>query len=236
MDIDSILDFFEEKIKIYIVNLIGKQCEVEYRYGGQHIRFSRKIGERDFVLQITVSMKNYNYISLTNLLLPPSMKGKGVSIEIINMLVSLCNENGFDLFVTEITNEAWQEGLKRHGGVEDSDGDIQINKNVWVKQNKPKKLKFNEYQDELIEESELEGYKKLKEVCIAEAIRIYNSWGTEVKIKDSKGYIEEIRAIKGEETFGVRMFYSVVVHLMTLRSKNKLEEYLKESQFVGFGF
>ena len=181
-------------------------------------------------------MKDYNYISLTNLLLLPSMKGKGVSIEIINMLVSLCNEKGFDLFVTEITNEAWQEGLKRHGGVEDSDGDIQINKNVWVKQNIPKSLKFEEYQDELIEVSELEDYKKLNEVCIAEVIRIYNSWGTDVKVKDSKGYIEEIRAIKGEEAYGVRMFYSVVVHLVNLRIENKLEEYLKEIQFVGFGF
>lgn len=230
----DILEFFEQNVKAYLSELVGI-CEVEYRYNEQ-IRFSREIGDTAFVLQIAVSMKEYKYVSLTNILVPPSMKGKGVSIDIIGMLVRLCNEKGFDLFVTEIANDEWKESLIRHGGREDTDGDVQIIKNLWVKQNKSKNLKFVEYQDELIEVSEIDDYMKLKEACILDVAMIYKSWGSEVKVKGSKGYIQEIWAEKGEETYGVKIFYRVVIHLMNLKIQNKLEEHLKENQFVGMGF
>ena len=152
------------------------------------------------------------------------------------MLIGLCNEKGLDLFVTEIGNDGWKKALLRHGSIEDQEGDVQINKNVWVKQNKSKSLKFEEYQDELIEVSEFEAYQKLKKFCIEEVISIFNSWGAEVKVKDSEDYIKEIKAVSGEERYTVKINYLIVLNLMKLRSENKLEEYLKESKSAGFGY
>lgn len=124
------MDLFEKIVKKYVKYLLG-DCKVEGRYISS-LRFSREIGKDIFVLQININDGEFKYIALTNLLLPYSMKKKGVSIEIINLLAQLCNEVGYDLFVTEITNEGWKQGLLRHGGIEDDQGDIFINRSQWV--------------------------------------------------------------------------------------------------------
>lgn len=160
------LELFEEKMLNFLTVMLGK-CEVEYRFDSA-IRFSKKVGDRTFVLKISVHDGNYKYVALTNILLIPSMKKKGVSFAIINFLMQICNENGYDLYITEIANDSWKDSLVKNGGRIDNDGDVAIDSQYWKPSNDSKKIKFVEFEDELILESELEWYSNLKEQCIKE--------------------------------------------------------------------
>lgn len=228
------MDLFEKIVKKYVKYLLG-DCKVEGRYISS-LRFSREIGKDIFVLQININDGEFKYIALTNLLLPYSMKKKGVSIEIINLLAQLCNEVGYDLFVTEITNEGWKQGLLRHGGIEDDQGDIFINRSQWVMNHEPKKLRFIEFDDSLILESEVEQFREIKDKCIEEIKAIFNSWDAKIAITQSKGYIEQIIADIGDETYSVLFTYFNTIRINDLINDNQLEDYLKEHQSIGTWF
>ena len=197
------------------------------------IRFSKKIEDRTFVLQISIHDKKYKYVALTNILLMPSMKKKGVSFAIINFLLQICNENGYDLYITEITNDSWKDSLIKHGGRIDDDGDVVINSQYWKPSNDSKKIKFVEFEDELILESELEWYSNLKERCIKDVKNIFTIWNAEIEIKVIDKKVKQIFATKENVTYFVKFQYPYIIKMEELINNNRLEDYIKENQFIG---
>jgi len=231
---NSVIALFKEKIELFLLDLIGA-CQFDYDYRCS-IDFRKEIGKEHFVLTVHINNGDYKYIALTNLLLPQSMKKKGVSIELLNLLVNLCNQTGYDCFVTEITNDRWKEGLLKHGGVEDEVGDVIIDKNQWPKNHKPKKLKFVQVDADLILESEAEQFRSIKEKCITEVKRIFNSWQAEMNIVQQKEYIDQIIGVKDDETFFVRFNYFNINKINDLINNDQLEEYIKSHKSVGSWF
>lgn len=227
----NMMNYFEIQLKQFLEEMIG-ECTIEYQYG-TGIKFLKKVGENTFVLIIHFSNGDYKYVSLTNILILPSMLRKGVSLEIINKLLSLCTEVEYDCYVTEIANERWKQGLLKHGGVEDNQGDVQIVKSEWVKHNTPNQLRFVEFEDELILDTELEQFKEKKARFIAEVSRIFESWGTDIEIVQPNEYVKALIATTNDITYYVLINYKIVNMLDNLIKENKLEEYLKEKKQIG---
>lgn len=225
------IEMFEDKMLNFLTGMLGK-CEVEYRFDSA-IRFSKEIGNSTFVLQICVQDEKYKYVALTNILLIPSMKKKGVSFAIINFLLQICNENGYDLYITEIANELWKDSLIKHGGKIDYDGDIAINSQYWKAPNDSKNLKFVEFEEELILESELEWYSNLKEQCIEEVKNLFTIWNAEIEVKDIDGKVKQIFATKENVTYVVSFQYPYIIKMEELIKNNQLEDYIKENQYIG---
>lgn len=225
------LELFEEKMLNFLTVMLGK-CEVEYCFDSA-IRFSKKVGDRTFVLQISVHDGNYKYVALTNILLIPSMEKKGVSFAIINFLLQICNENGYDLYITEIANDSWKDSLVKNGGRIDNDGDVAIDSQYWKPSNDSKKIKFVEFEDELILESELEWYSNLKEQCIKEVKNIFTIWNAEIEIKIIDKKVKQIFATKENVTYFVKFQYPYIIKMEELINNNQLEDYIKENQFIG---
>jgi hypothetical protein len=225
------LEMFEEKTLKFLIEMVGA-CNVEYKYGSS-IKFSKEIGGRTFVLQVDIQDNNYKHVALTNIVLLPSMKRKGVSIAIINFLLQLCNENEYDLYITEITNDLWKDGLVKFGGVIDNYGDIAIIQQDWKPVNHYKLLKFVEFEDELILDSELEWYSNLKKQCIVEIKNIFKSWNAEIEndIIDEK--VNQITAIKDNETYLAIFRYLYIIKMDELIKNNQLEDYIKKNQYIG---
>lgn len=224
----NILDYFEIQLKQFLEEMIG-ECTIEYQYG-TGIKFLKEVGKDTFVLIIHVSNDDYKYVSLTNILILPSMRTKGVSVEIINKLLSLCTEVAYDCYVTGIASERWKQGLLKHGGVEDNQEDVQIIRSKWVNLNTSKQLRFVEFEGELILDSELEQFKDKKSRCIAEVSRIFKSWGTDIDIVQSNGYVI---SITNNDSYYVIINYRIVNMLDNLIKEAKLEKYLKEKKQIG---
>lgn len=224
----NILDYFEIQLKQFLEEMIG-ECTIEYQYG-TGIKFLKEVGKDTFVLIIHVSNDDYKYVSLTNILILPSMRTKGVSVEIINKLLSLCKEVAYDCYVTGIASERWKQGLLKHGGVEDNQEDVQIIRSKWVNLNTSKQLRFVEFEGELILDSELEQFKDKKSRCIAEVSRIFKSWGTDIDIVQSNGYVI---SITNNDSYYVIINYRIVNMLDNLIKEAKLEKYLKEKKQIG---
>ena len=229
-----VLDFVEGVLTVYLKELIDGGCPAEDK-SYDYVKFSRTVGEDTFVLVVYVH-DEHRCVALTNLLCTPTMKRKGVSIEILNILVHICCKVGYGCIVTEIVNEGWMESLIKHGAYKFTEEDIEIDIEKWVSLNKPKQLRFDVVGDELIVDKEVEQYREQKEKCVEAVTQLFSSWETEIKVKQVKGYIEEIRAEKGEETYGVKFNYYAVQRMIALISNNQLEEELRNSGFIGYRF
>lgn len=225
------LEMFENRMLNFLTEMLGN-CEVKYRFNSA-IRFSKEIGDRTFVLQFSVHDESYKYVALTNILLTPSMKKKGVSLAIINFLLKICNESGYDFYITEIANDSWMDSLVKHGGIIDNDGDIVINSQYWKPSNDSNKIEFVEFEDELILVSELEWYSNLKEQCIKEVKRIFTIWNAEIEVKNIDKKVKQIIATKENVTYFVKFQYPYIIKMEELIRNNQLEDYIKENQFIG---
>lgn len=145
----------------------------------------------------------------------------------------ICNENGYDLYITEIVNDSWKDSLVKHGGIIDNDGDIAINNQYWKEPNHREILKFVEFEDELILESELEWYSNLKEHCIEEVKDIFAFWNAEIEVKDIDEKVKQISATKENVTYFVEFQYPYIIKIEELIKNNQLEDYIKENYFIG---
>lgn len=139
---DRVVSFFKEGIEQFLKDMIG---EHDFKYeDSSTLRYSREIGRETFVLVVFVC-NQCNYTALTNILLPPSMLKKGVSIEIITLLANLCNKVGYNCCMTEIVSDDWRHAVVRHGGVADGDGDVLIDKQVWLQKNSSNNRTWESY-------------------------------------------------------------------------------------------
>ena len=229
---DNAVNIFKVGIEQFLKDMIG---EHQFEYENSSLRFSREIGRENFILVVYVC-NQHQYVALTNVLLPPSMLKRGVSIEILNLLVSICNKVSYNCYITEIVGEGWKQALVRHGGVEDEDGDVIIDKQKWVEKNVPKLLRFVEVEDALILESEAEQYRQARQKCIVEVQRVFASWGTNLDIARQKGYIEQIIADKGEETYYVTINYNNIKYINELIGKGQFESHIKKHGGIGSWF
>ncbi|GEM_PF-6975991 len=231
--VNDIINLFKGKIGLFLKELIG-DYQFEYEYSS--LDFRKTIGKEHFVLKVHINNGDYKYVALTNLLLPSSMKRKGLSMEIINLLVNLCNVVNYDCYITEITNEGWKEGLLKHGGLEDEVGDVLINREKWIEKHNYKQLKFIKVDADLILQSEAEQYSNIKKKCITEVINIFTSWQAKMDIAQPEGYVEQIIAEIGDETYYVLFSHNTINYIHDLLNENQLENHLKEHKSIGLLF
>lgn len=78
----------------------------------------------------------YNFVHISNVLVPYVLRRKGIVKGIITIMSKVTNELlRMPFFITGIVNDEWKESLISHGGIEDESGDIEINYNRWIKLN-----------------------------------------------------------------------------------------------------
>ncbi|MBU3217539.1 hypothetical protein LL033_21900 [Clostridium estertheticum] len=106
-------------------------------------------------------------------------------------------------------------------------------KSKWVKHNTHKQLRFVEFEDELILDTELEQFIEKKARCISEVSRIFESWGTNIHIVQPNGYVKVLKTTTNDDTYYVLINYKIVNMLDNLIKESKLEEYLKEEKQIG---
>lgn len=222
-------NYFITEIMKNLNYMIG-ECKFSYR---DVLWFNKEVEKDTFVLGISVHSEEYKYVALTNILLPNSMKRNGVSIEIITILANLCKETKHDLYITQITNENWEQGLLRHGCFYDDDGDIVVDVNRWISTHIIRKLRFEEIEGHMILDSCIDNFKSMKQKCIDEAMRIFKSWDATINVIEDSGYIEEITAIKDDERYLVKFSYSGIIRMFKLIAENEFENYLKEKRYIG---
>lgn len=221
--------YFKTELLKRLNYMIG-ECEVSYH---DVLWFNKEVGKDTFVLGISVHSEEYKYVALTNILLPNSMKRNGVSVEIITILANLCKEMKHDLYITQITNENWEQGLLRHGCFFDNDGDIVVDVDKWISTHSIKKLRFEEFEGHLILDTCIDKFKSMKQKCIDESMRIFNSWNATINVIKDKGYIEEIIANKDDVKYLIEFSYNGIFRIFKLISEEKFENYLSEKQYIG---
>ncbi len=225
----NVEEYFKSELLKNLNYMIG-ECKVSYR---EVLWFNKKIGSDTFVLGVSVHSGDYKYVALTNILLPNSMKRNGVSIEIISILAKLCKETKHDLYITQITNENWEQGLIRHGCFFDNDGDIVIDVDKWISTHNIRKLRFEEVEGHMILDSCVDNFKSIKQKCIDESMRIFKSWDATINVIEDKGYIEEINAIKGDERYLIKFSYNGIIRIFKLINENEFENYISEKKYIG---
>lgn len=227
----KLMSAFENGLQLYLKNMLGN-CEVEDR-ADNCLRFVYELEKGSFVLMLLAYTGEFNYVTLTNILLPNSIKRKGVSVEIISEMLKICNSFGYVLFVTGFANDGFKDGLIRHGAQEDNDGDVFINSTLWQRLNPRKDFKFIEFEDELVLENELEQYKQKKEEAIAGVKSFFESKGASAEIRMKNGYIERIVSDYGRCGKWVVFNYLTVKYVMELISKDDFDRYFQENQYIG---
>lgn len=204
---------------------------VNYNYNS--IQFKKSIGNDNFILKLYIEDNNsYTYISLTNILIPSSMKRKGVSLKIINtLLTTICNKYDIDLYITDIVNDGWKNSLVKHGGIVDQDGDILLKPSNWIYDEKYQKIKFIPCGDELILFSEVNEYNNLKKKVFQNLIDLFKSWHAEIEYKNDN--TEIMATLKNDITYFIKLKYNTILFINDLINNGKLDEYLKSHNVIG---
>lgn len=220
--------FFKDAVTKFLNNMLG---ECKFTYDGESgLRFEKEIGGNSFVLRISV---HNNYIALTNILLPSSMRRCGVSIEILTFLAMLCAPFNYCLYITGIVNDDWKINLLKYGCDIDDDGDIIIDPQKWISCNNIKNIKFVECEGFLILETKVDEFKSIKQNCVKTILNILESWNANIEVASEKGYINRIIAKRDEENYIVEFSFQGINRMCELIKDNNLEEYLKEKHCIG---
>lgn len=227
---EKIAHLIQGKIGLFLKNLIG-DFKFDYQYDS--ISFTKMIGKENFVLKLHINDGDYKYVELSNLLIPSSMKRKGISKEIISLLVSLCDIVNYNFYITQITREPWKNWLLKNGGIEDEVGDVLIKKNRWIENHDSKKLVFVKYGDYLILESEVQQFIDMKNTCTNAIVDIFTSWKATMDVKKSEGSVEQIIADIDNETYFVLFNYNTLNYMYQLLREDQLEMHLKENKSIG---
>ena len=113
--------------------------DIEVYNRGDSIRFEVWVKDENnkekLILQYAYTEnKDYKYVQLTNILLPPFIKYNRFSLMIIGLLYLSAKDLDYDMWVVQIVNGRWLNTLINHGGVLDvgTNEDIQITSNFWI--------------------------------------------------------------------------------------------------------
>ncbi|SHJ59006.1 hypothetical protein SAMN02745136_00474 [Anaerocolumna jejuensis DSM 15929] len=228
---NKVLDLIQRDFLVFLKDLLG-EADVDERTNSS-VRFCIKVGRESFVVEVHMSDRE-NYVALTNIMLPNSMKGKGVGTEIIRILAKQCKDNGYDLYITVITNPQWIEGLKKHGGVLTSEDCIYIDNDKWLENHNEKKFNFVRVDGEFVLQDEVEKYKELKNVCSDKVIELFKRWDAVIDIKrGDNNEVKTIIADANEITYWVDFNDKTLKIISKLIEEDSLEQYIKTNQFIG---
>lgn len=136
----KIIDRFTEK-ELYFIKMINQVLESKIpldgtiSYDGDSVRYEAQvIGGNSidiFVLRFCVRddvEESDNFVHISNLMIPYKYQRQRIATAILLTMSFLAN-GYLDLyfFITGIVNTEWKESLIKLGGIEDEDGDIEIN-------------------------------------------------------------------------------------------------------------
>ena len=136
----KIIDRFTEK-ELYFIKMINQVLESKIpldgtiSYDGDSVRYeAHVIGGNSidiFVLRFCVRddvEEGDKFVHISNLMIPYKYQRQRIATAILLTMSFLAN-GYLDLyfFITGIVNTEWKESLIKLGGIEDEDGDIEIN-------------------------------------------------------------------------------------------------------------